>query len=135
MIQAQVRCCAHAGVAQMSSNSIDVAVLQMSSGEDKNANVETALRLIGEAAATGARLVVLPEIWTFLGGDEGNRANAEQIPGPVTNALAAKARQHGIYLHGGSILEKRQSEPKLFNTTVVFDPSGEIVARYSKIHM
>jgi len=119
----------------MSSNAFDIAVLQMNSGEDKAANVETALRLIDDAAATGARLVVLPEIWTFLGNDEGNRANAEPIPGPVSDALAAKARQHGIYLHGGSMLEKRIGEPKLFNTTVVFDPSGEIVAQYSKIHM
>jgi len=119
----------------MSSNALDVAVLQMNSGEDKSTNVETAQRLIDEAAATGARLVVLPEIWTYLGGDDGNRTNAEPIPGPVTAALAAKAQQHGIYLHGGSILEKREGEPKLFNTTVVFDPNGEIVAQYSKIHI
>lgn len=119
----------------MSSTAFDVAVLQMNSGEDKAANVETALRLIDEAAATGARLVVLPEIWPYLGKESGNRANAEYIPGPITDALAAKARQHGIYVHGGSILEKRDGEPKLFNTTVVFDPSGELVAQYSKIHM
>jgi predicted amidohydrolase len=119
----------------MANTAFDVAVLQMNSGEDKARNVETALRLIDDAAATGARLVVLPEIWTFLGSDEGNRANAEFIPGPVTDALAAKAKQHGIYLHGGTMLEKRDGEPKLFNTTVVFDPSGELVARYSKIHM
>lgn len=119
----------------MSNSAFDVAVLQMNSGEDKSANIETALRLIDRAAATGARLVVLPEIWTYLGNEEGNRANAEPIPGPVTEALAAKARQHGIYVHGGSILEQRAGEPKLFNTTVVFDPRGEIVARYSKMHM
>ncbi len=119
----------------MTTNTFDVAVLQMNSGEDKAANVETALRLIDDAAATGARLVVLPEIWTYLGNDEGNRANAESIPGPVTDALSAKAKEHGIYLHGGSILEQRDGEPKLFNTTVVFDPSGELIAQYSKIHM
>jgi predicted amidohydrolase len=119
----------------MPSNAFDVAVLQMNSGEDKAANVETALRLIDEAAATGARLVVLPEIWPYLGSDAGNRTNAELIPGPITGALAAKAKQHGIYVHGGSILEQRDGEPKLLNTTVVFDPSGELVAQYSKIHM
>lgn len=119
----------------MTSASFSIAALQMHSGEDKSANVETALRLIDQAAATGARMVVLPEIWTFLGGDDGNRENAEPIPGPVTDALSAKARQHGIYVHGGSILEKRTGEPKLFNTTVVFDPNGELVAKYSKIHM
>ena len=119
----------------MSNTAFDVAVLQMNSGEDKARNVETALRLIDNAAATGARLVVLPEIWTYLGNEEGNRANAERIPGPITDALAAKAKQHGIYLHGGTMLEKRDGEPKLFNTTVVFDPSGELIAQYSKIHM
>jgi predicted amidohydrolase len=119
----------------MSSTSFDVAVLQMNSGEDKSANVETALRLIDQAAATGARLVVLPEIWTYLGDESGNRENSESIPGPVTEALSARARLHGIYVHGGSMLEKRAGEPKLFNTTVVFDPSGDIVAQYSKIHM
>jgi len=119
----------------MPSTAFDIAVLQMNSGEDKAANIETALRLIDEAAATGARMVVLPEIWTYLGDEEGNRANAEFIPGPVTDALAQKARQHGIYVHGGSILEKRDGEPKLFNTAVVFDPTGQIVAKYSKMHM
>jgi predicted amidohydrolase len=119
----------------MPTNAFDVAVLQMSSGEDKAKNVETALRLIDEAASTGTHLVVLPEIWTYLGRDAGNCENAELVPGPVTDALAAKAKQHGIYVHGGSILEKRDGEPKLFNTTVVFDPNGELVAQYSKIHM
>jgi len=119
----------------MSSTAFDIAVLQMNSGEDKTANIETALRLIDDAAATGARMVVLPEIWTYLGNEDGNRANAEAIPGPVTDALARKARQHGIYVHGGSILEQRAGEPKLFNTTVVFDPTGQLVATYSKMHM
>lgn len=119
----------------MSSNAFDIAVLQMNSGEDKATNVETALRLIDQGAETGARMVVLPEIWTYLGDDAGNRANAETIPGPITDALAAKAKQHGIYLHGGTMLEKRDGEPKLFNTTVVFGPSGDLIAQYSKIHM
>jgi predicted amidohydrolase len=119
----------------MSITPFSVAALQMHSGEDKAANVETALRLIDEAAASGSRLVVLPEIWTFLGSDAGNRENAEPVPGPVTEALAIKAKQHGIYVHGGSMLEKREGDPKLFNTTVVFDPNGQLVAKYSKIHM
>lgn len=119
----------------MSSSQFSIAALQMHSGEDKAANIETALRMIDEGAAAGARMVVLPEIWTYLGGDAGNIENAEPIPGPVTDALAAKAKQHGIYIHGGSILEKRQGEPLLFNTAVVIDPNGEIIAQYSKIHM
>jgi predicted amidohydrolase len=112
-----------------------VAAVQMNSRDDKAVNIQTALDLIDRAAGTGARLVALPEVWTYLGPQEGNRANAEPIPGPVTDLLAERARRHGIYLHCGSILEVRPGEPKVFNTAVVLSPAGEIVAQYSKIHM
>lgn len=114
---------------------LNVAVLQMNSGADKNANIESALDLIDRAAAAGARLAVLPEVWTYLGPDEGNRPSAEPVPGPVTDLLAERARRHGIYIHGGSVLETRRNEPGLYNTSVVFNPDGDIIARYSKIHM
>ncbi len=114
---------------------IRVAAVQMNSRDDKAANIATALSLIDRAAASGARLIALPEVWTYLGPSEGNRAAAETIPGPLTELLAERARRHGVYLHAGSILERREGEPLLANTTVVFDPSGEIVARYSKLHM
>ncbi len=114
---------------------LNVAVLQMNSGADKEANIATALDLIDRAARRGARLVVLPEVWTYLGPDEGNRPNAEPVPGPVSDLLADRARRHGIYVHGGSYLESRQGEPGLLNTSLVFSPDGDIIARYSKIHM
>ena len=114
---------------------LNVAVLQMNSGADKEANIATALDLIDRAARSGARLVVLPEVWTYLGPDEGNRPNAEPVPGPVSDLLADRARRHGIYVHGGSFLESRQGEPGLLNTSLVFSPDGDIIARYSKIHM
>ena len=87
-----------------SAASLNVAVLQMNSGSDKNTNVETALDLIDRAAASGARLVVLPEVWTYLGPDDGNRPNADAVPGPVTDLLADRARRHGIFVHSGSVL-------------------------------
>src|SRR5688572_29908458 len=114
---------------------LPVALVQMNSRDDKAANIATALDLIDRAAATGARLVALPEIWTYLGPQEGNRDNAETIPGPAIDLLAERARRHGIYLHCGSILEVRPGEPKVFNTAAVLNPDGEIVATYSKIHM
>jgi predicted amidohydrolase len=117
------------------SRTLSVALVQMNSGADKNANIAAALAGIDQAAASGARLVTLPEVWTYLGPDEGSAAAAEPIPGPLTDVLAAKAREHGIWLHAGSVLERVEGEPKLFNTTVVFDPAGEIVARYRKIHL
>ena len=121
--------------APSTSNLIPVAVVQMNVRDDKAANVRTALELIDRAAGTGARLICLPEVWTFMGDDDGTRANAEPIPGPVTDQLAARARQHGVYLHAGSILERVEGDPRVRNTTVVIAPSGEIVARYRKIHM
>src|SRR5215213_12014748 len=117
-----------------SATGLNVAVVQMNSQDDKRANIAAALDLIDRAAATGARLVALPEVWPYLGPDE-SRDQAETIPGPITELLAQRARRHGIYIHGGSIYETRSSDPRMFNTTVVIDPTGEIIARYSKIHM
>lgn len=114
---------------------LDVALVQMNSGDDKAANIREALAGIDRAASTGARLVVLPEVWTYLGDPSGNRDAAEPIPGPLTERLAERARRHGIFLHAGSFFERAEDEPRLFNTCVVFDPDGEIIARYRKIHL
>jgi len=114
---------------------LNVAIIQMNSQDDKQVNIAAALDLIDRAAETGARLVALPEVWPYLGPDDANRDQAETIPGPITELLAQRARRHGIYIHGGSIYETRSSDPRMFNTTAVIDPTGEIIARYSKIHM
>ena len=117
------------------SAGLHAAVAQMNSGADKGANIASALALIDRAAAAGARLVVLPEVWAYLGPDEGNRTNAEPIPGPITEHLAKRARRHGISIHGGSILEVAPGDPGMYNTAFVIGPDGELIARYRKIHM
>jgi predicted amidohydrolase len=114
---------------------LNVAIIQMNSQGDRRANIAAALDLIDRAAATSARLVALPEVWPYLGPDDVIREQAETIPGPITDHLAQRARRHGIYIHGGSIYETRPGDPGMYNTTVVIDPTGEIIARYSKIHM
>src|SRR5215212_11474756 len=114
---------------------LNVAIVQMNSRDDKRENIATALELIDQAAATGARLVALPEVWPYLGPEDVVRDQAETIPGPITEVLAQRARRHGIYIHGGSIYESRPGDPGMYNTTFVLDPMGEIIARYSKIHM
>ncbi len=116
-------------------STLSVALVQMNSGDSVERNVADALAGIDRAAATGARLVVLPEVWTYLGADEGIDGAAESIPGPLTERLAGRARQHGIYLHIGSIYERVEGQPRLFNTSVVYDPRGQEVARYRKIHL
>jgi predicted amidohydrolase len=84
------------------SDRLKVAVVQMNSKDDKAANLATALCLIDAAAASGARLVALPEVWTYLGPDAGNYANAEPIPGPTSALLAERARRHGIFSTPGA---------------------------------
>lgn len=118
-----------------SNQTLAVALVQMNSGADKDANIREALAGIDRAASTGARLVVLPEVWTYLGDSSGNRATAEPIPGRLTDLLADRARRHGIFLHAGSFFERAEGEPRLFNTSVVFDPRGELIAKYRKIHL
>lgn len=117
------------------ADELQVAIVQMNSGDDKAANIDAAMAGIDKAAAAGARLVSLPEVWTYLGADNGKAGTAETIPGPLTDQLAAKARDLDIYLHAGSIYEQVEGEDRLYNTTVVFNPQGEIIGTYRKIHM
>jgi predicted amidohydrolase len=102
-------------------------------------NLARALELVETAAAKGAHIVVLPEL--FLGpyfcqrpDDAGARADAELVPGPTTQILAAAARQHRIILVGGSVYEKT-SDGHYFNTAPVFDAEGRLVGTYRKTHI
>lgn len=122
-------------IEQLGAGQLSVAVIQMNSTADVERNIAEGLELIDRAAATGARLVTMPEVWTYLGENAGVRAAAVDMPGDLTEQLAERARRHGIYLHAGSIYETVPGDPRVRNTTVVFDPSGEIVAKYSKLHM
>lgn len=119
----------------MTADLLNVALVQLNAGDDKDVNIADALQGIDQAAATGARLIVLPETWTYMGPDAGALDAAEPVPGPLAETLAARARQYGIYLHAGSFLERAEGEPRSYNTTVVFDPDGEIIAKYRKIHL
>jgi predicted amidohydrolase len=115
---------------------IRVACVQMTSRADKAANLENAAQLVAHAAATGADIVVLPEKWNAIGDAEVYHANAEPLEGGESVAAMSEwARTHGITLAGGSIAEHRDGREKLSNTSIVFDPEGEIVAVYRKIHL
>ena len=115
---------------------IRVACVQMTSRADKAANLETAERLVAQAAATGADVVVLPEKWNAIGDAGLYHATAEPLDGGESvAAMSTWARTHGITLVGGSIAERREGREKLSNTSLVFDSDGEIVATYRKIHL
>ncbi|MGH2533164.1 MAG: carbon-nitrogen hydrolase family protein [Thermomicrobiales bacterium] len=112
-----------------------VGLVQLNSRDDKAANLDAAERLIAAAAARGAHLVALPEYVTYLGPKERHVEQAEPIPGPTTDRFAGLARQHRIWLLDGSIHETSEFDGLFYNTSVLFDPMGEIVATYRKIHL
>jgi predicted amidohydrolase len=115
---------------------IRVACVQMTSRDEKAANLEQAERLVARAASTGADVVVLPEKWNSIGGTETLYAAAEPLEGGESvEAMAAWSRGHGITLVGGSITERREGREKLSNTCVVFDSEGAVAAIYRKIHL
>ena len=112
-----------------------VATLQMCSGTNPDENLAVALSLLDRAASAGATVAVLPEFWDYMGPEEEAGAIATTVPGPMTEALAAKAREHGIFVYAGSVHERAGDDSRLYNTTVLIEPSGEIAARYRKIHL
>src|SRR5213596_3636271 len=115
---------------------IRVACVQMTSRADKAANLEKAERLVAQAAATGADVVVLPEKWNAIGDAAVYHATAEPLEGGESVAAMSRwARAHGITLVGGSIAERREGRDKLSNTSLVFDSDGAVVATYRKIHL
>jgi nitrilase len=115
-----------------------VALLQTNSIADKAANLAAVSGLVARAMATASHdLLLLPEMWDFLGGSVAERiAAGETFPdGPAYSLCARLAREHRVWLHAGSIRERVPGEPRVFNTSVVFDRSGREVARYRKIHL
>jgi deaminated glutathione amidase len=119
----------------MNGREIRAAAIQMSSTPDKEENLGTAERLIRSAVSSGADLVALPELWSCHGLEEVYKENAERVPGPTTDFLGALARELGIYLLGGSILERDPSSTKTHNTSTFFGPDGGMSAVYRKIHL
>lgn len=114
-----------------------IAALQMVSAPDLGTNLATAERLIDQAAAEGAQLVSLPEYFVQMGWSETDKFQIAEAfgQGPVQEMLMAKARQHGIWVAGGSIPIKTLDPAKVTNTALLFNPQGERVARYDKMHL
>jgi predicted amidohydrolase len=111
-----------------------VSVCQLNARDDRAANLAVARDLLGRAAAAGAELAVLPEYVDYLG--PGDRApKPEPIDGEFAEFLSAAARELGIWVHAGSFHETGPDDEHTYNTSLVFDPAGERVAVYRKIHL
>ncbi|QCC48738.1 carbon-nitrogen family hydrolase [Halobellus limi] len=119
---------------------MNVAVVQLPAGADPEANGERAESRIRAAAADGADLVVLPEMWPVgYFAFDAYREAAESVPGPTTDRLAALADELSVHLHGGSLVERDEdgggNEGDLYNTSVLFGPDGTLLDTYRKIHL
>jgi predicted amidohydrolase len=107
----------------------------MNSGEDPSDNRSTAGRLIEQAAARGAQLVVLPEMFSCYGRPAAIVRGAESVPGPTSDLLSQLAARHRLVLVGGSIPERSPHAERVFNTSLIFGPDGALLAAYRKIHL
>jgi deaminated glutathione amidase len=111
------------------------AAVQLNSTDDKERNLATADRLTRQAGAEGADLVVLPEKFNVLGTHDDYVNGAETLDGPTIGWARDTARELGVDLVAGSIVERRDGRDKLSNTSVHVGPDGEVKAVYRKIHM
>ncbi len=114
-----------------------VAAIQLVSTPRIKDNLQTAATLIAEAAAQGAELVALPEYFPIMGMKDSDKVRASEADGsgPIQDFLAETARQHSIWLVGGSMPLIAQTPDKVLNSCLVYNPLGERVARYDKIHL
>src|SRR3954453_15277996 len=112
-----------------------VSTVQLTSTEDKDANLARADALTRRAAAAGADLVLLPEKWSILGRAGGLHAGAEPLGGPALSWARSTARELGIDLVAGSVAERVEGREKGANTSFHIGPDGEDRAVYRKVHM
>jgi deaminated glutathione amidase len=121
----------------MPTESVKVAAVQMVSTPVVEENFAAACRMITEAAKQGAQLVLLPEYWPLMGMKESDKvAHAEQFDaGPIQKFMSDIARELRIWLIGGTLPMAAADADKVLNTMMVYNPDGEHVVRYDKIHL
>jgi deaminated glutathione amidase len=116
---------------------VRIAALQTVSTPDVGRNLDAAARLIAEASHDGAALVALPEYFCLMGRRDTDKLAIAESPGagPIQDFLAAQARQHGLWLIGGTLPLRTATPERVRNACCVFAPDGTLAARYDKIHL
>jgi deaminated glutathione amidase len=116
-----------------------VAAVQLTAGADRRRNLDMAGGLVEDAARGGAELVVLPEYFSVAGSPAFLRQHAESLSGPTASWASWLAERLGVHLVAGSFPEDpgpgHGHGGRLFNTSCLFGPTGEMVAVYRKIHL
>ncbi|MBS0286229.1 MAG: carbon-nitrogen hydrolase family protein [Proteobacteria bacterium] len=113
-----------------------VAALQVASGKDLQNNMVMACEMIEQAAKQGAGLIVLPENFLTLGlrVDQQQKAIEPYGHGPIQQQMQSLAKKHRIWLVAGTLLIQGKNE-RPHSATLVYNPQGECVGRYNKMHM
>ena len=116
---------------------MQVAAIQMVSGPDVASNLATAAQLLQQAADLGAELAVLPEYFCIMGHSDRDKLALAEAPGhgPIQDFMREAAQQNGLWLAGGTLPLQSHDASRAYNSTLVFNPRGEQVARYDKIHL
>ena len=114
-----------------------VAAIQMVSGQDVAANLQAAEQALSEAAEQGAELALLPEYFCLLGRSDRDKLAVAEQPGhgPIQDRLSRLAQRLGLWMVGGTLPLATASPDQVRNSSLVFNPAGEQVARYDKIHL
>ncbi len=118
--------------------SLKVAAIQMTSTTHWKNNLDTAIDLIRQASKKGAKLIVLPEFFIRIGGQQHIEFTEiiEEIGiGKIQEALKKIAKECKIYLVAGTIPIKSKGNNKCYNTTIVYDHNGEMLCYYHKVHL
>ena len=114
-----------------------VAAVQTIAGGDVAANLAQAQVLVGEAAAQGAQLILLPEYFGILGAHATDKLAAKENDGagPQQHFLARMAREHRAFVIGGSVPMACADPGRVRSACLVYGPNGERISRYDKMHL
>ena len=114
-----------------------IAALQMVSTPSVERNLEAARQLVAQAARSGARLVVLPEYFCLMGRSDRDKLAVAEVAGagPIQQMLSDAAREHRVWLVGGTLPLRCDDPDRVLNSNCVFAPDGSLAARYDKIHL
>lgn len=122
----------------MVGNKIMVGLVQAEVNENIDTNLEKTAKWIHEASKKGADIVCLQELFAIRypaqKEDKSAFSLAEKIPGKITNFLSKAAKENKVVLVSGSLFEKT-ADGKYYNTSLIFNEAGKIIAKYRKIHI
>ena len=114
-----------------------IAAVQMVATPDVERNLQAAARLVAQAAAQGASMVLLPEYFCLMGRRDDDKLRAAEASGdgPIQQCLADLAHEHKLWLVGGTLPLRTAHADRVRNACCVFGPDGAALARYDKIHL